>query len=46
MAASKLWTFLAELRVAGSRRAGDWAATGAQLAQWLEEDRGEEMMDG
>jgi hypothetical protein len=47
MAASKLWTFLAELRAAGSQRslsllrqAGDWAASGAQVAQWLEEDRG------
>ncbi|CAL1149609.1 unnamed protein product [Cladocopium goreaui] len=45
MAASKLWTFLAELRAAGSQRslsllrqAGDWAASGAQVAQWLEED--------
>eukprot|EP00435_Cladocopium_sp_Y103_P026912 s665_g6.t1 len=45
MAASKLWTFLAELRVSGGqhalrllRKGGDWAASGVQVAQWLEED--------
>lgn len=50
MAASKLWTVLTELRAAGSqgalsllRQEGDWAASGARLAEWLEEDWPEAM---